>query len=58
MARPMHGYCQGMQIVTTSRTPLWWYRGAKKVRAVRQVIDVAAFVAAAALLSYLVLQPR
>jgi hypothetical protein len=58
MARPMHSYFQGMQIVTRNRWPLLWYRGAKKARVVRQVIDVVAFAAAAALLSYAILQQR
>jgi hypothetical protein len=40
------------------RRPLLWYRGIRKVQVIRQMIDIAAFIGAAALLSYLVLQPH
>jgi hypothetical protein len=50
-------FLQGMQIVIPTRIPLLWYRGARRAAAARKAIEVGAFIAAAALLSYLVLRP-
>jgi hypothetical protein len=58
LATPMHSFSRGMQIVISTRIPLLWYRGARRARGARKVIEVAAFIGAAALLSYLILQPR
>jgi hypothetical protein len=44
--------------VTTNRSPLLWYRGSKRAAVLRQAIEVVLFIGAAALASYLVLQPR
>jgi len=57
LAIPMHGFSRGIQIVIPTRIPLLWYRGARRTAAARKAIEVGAFIAAAALLSYLVLRP-
>jgi hypothetical protein len=43
---------RGKEIVIMNRRPLLWYRG------VRQAIEIAAYIGAAAFFSYLVLLPR
>jgi hypothetical protein len=58
LATPMHSFSRGMEIVISTRIPLWWYRGAKRAAGARKVIEVAAFIGAAALLSHLILQSR
>jgi len=51
-------FFQGTSNVTTNRSPLLWYRGSKRAAVLRQAIEVVLFIGAAALASYLVLQPR
>ena len=58
LATPMHSLSREMQIVIPTRIPLLWYRGARRAAGARKAIEVAAFIGAAALLSFLVLQPR
>jgi hypothetical protein len=58
LATPMHSLSRGIHIVISNRVPLLWYRGARRAAGARKAIEVAAFIGAAALLSYLVLQPR
>jgi hypothetical protein len=46
-----------MKIVISTRIPLLWYRGARRAGVARKAVEIAAFIGAVALLSYLVLQP-
>jgi hypothetical protein len=46
-----------MKIVISTRIPLLWYRGARRAGVARKAVEIAAFIGAVVLLSYLVLQP-
>ncbi|MGB6430910.1 MAG: hypothetical protein WBF06_09995 [Candidatus Acidiferrales bacterium] len=54
----LHGHFRGTIIVISDRRPLHWYRGVRRARFITRGIEIAAFIGAAALLSFLVLQPR
>ena len=57
LATPMHRFLRGMQIVISTRIPLLWYRGVRRACVARKAVEIAAFIGAVVLLSYLVLQP-